>query len=71
MALRRAVPRQMKFRIRSWVIEQKGARAMTINGPGGNDVIALFTNKAHADKVLLSYAAGYEVKHYGLIALKD
>ena len=58
------------FRIHGWVIEQKGAKAMMINGPGGNDVIALFTNKAHADKTLLSYAAGYEVKHFGLIELK-
>lgn len=65
-------PRRPQFKIHGWIIEQKGTnKAMTINGPERNDVIALFIDKSYADKVLLRYSAGYAVKHYGLIALKD
>lgn len=65
------VTKRKTVRIHGWIIEHRGARAMTINGPGGDDVICLFTHKAHAEKVLLSYAAGYGVKHYGLIELDN
>jgi len=59
-----------RFKLHGYAIVKDGHRAMTIPGPKGNQVIALFTKKPEADQVLLSYGEGFEVKHFGLIELK-
>jgi len=67
----RVIRQTQRFKLHGYAIVKDGHRAMTILGPKGHQVIALFTSKPEAEQTLLSYGESYEVKHFGLIELKN